>query len=86
MSLGNIGSFSFDLYVLVIALSLVGECCGRDHRYFYLSKVYPEQSLTIIHAWMEDMALIAVMVGGVSYVLMNQFDQGKLRRRALLLW
>ena len=100
VSLGNIGSFSFVNiipYILVIALSLVGlnvvvvmiigilsgVVIGCFHGGFTLI-----QSLTIIHdgaIGMEDMALIAVMVGGMVELmkhfggmdfLMNQLTKG----------
>lgn len=100
VSLGNIGSFSFVNiipYILVIALSLVGlnvvvvmiigilsgVVIGCFNGGFTLN-----QSLTIIHdgaIGMEDMALIAVMVGGMVELmkhfggmdfLMNQLTKG----------
>ncbi|MCR0623743.1 Na+/H+ antiporter NhaC family protein [[Clostridium] innocuum] len=100
VSLGNIGSFSFVNiipYILVIALSLVGLNVVVVMIIGILSGVVIGcfnggftliQSLTIIHdgaIGMEDMALIAVMVGGMVELmkhfggmdfLMNQLTKG----------
>ena len=100
VSLGNIGSFSFVNiipYILVIALSLVGLNVVVVMIIGILSGVVIVcfnggftliQSLTIIHdgaIGMEDMALIAVMVGGMVELmkhfggmdfLMNQLTKG----------
>ena len=100
VSLGNIGSFSFVNiipYILVIALSLVGLNVVVVMIIGILSGVVIGcfnggftliQSLTIIHdgaIGMEDMAVIAVMVGGMVELmkhfggmdfLMNQLTKG----------